>query len=57
MNWQKIGSGYGYNGDTIFQNGGIVCKDIFGQIMIDEYLIGGIKIQKELRINLALFFY
>lgn len=40
--WQKVGSGYGYNGDTIFKNGGIVCKDIFGQIMIDEYPIGGI---------------
>ena len=38
--WTKIGSGYGYNGDTVFKNDGIVCKDIFGQIMIDEYPIG-----------------
>ena len=38
--WQKVGSGYGYNGKTIFSNDGIVCKDIFGQIMVDEYPIG-----------------
>ena len=38
--WQKVGNGYGYNGTTIFQNDGIVCKDIYGQIIIDEYPIG-----------------
>ena len=38
--WTKVGSGYGYNGDTIFVNDGIVCKDIYGQIMVDEYPIG-----------------
>jgi hypothetical protein len=38
--WQKVGSGYGYNGTTIFKNDGIVCKDIYGQIMVDEYPIG-----------------
>ena len=38
--WQRIGSGYGYNGTTIFKNDGIVCKDIYGQIMVDEYPIG-----------------
>lgn len=40
--WQKIGSGYGYNGNTIFKNGQVVCKDIFDQIIIDEYPLGGI---------------
>ena len=38
--WQRIGGGYGYNGTTIFKNDGIVCKDIYGQIMVDEYPIG-----------------
>ena len=41
--WQKIGSGYGYNGNTIFREGGIVCKDISGQIMVDEYPIGAVE--------------
>lgn len=40
--WTKIGSGYGFNGKTIFKNGQVVCKDIFDQIIIDEYPIGGI---------------
>lgn len=35
--WQKIGPGYGYHGNTIFKEGGIVCKEIYGQIMFDEY--------------------
>lgn len=35
--WQKMGSGYGYNGDTIFKVDGVVCKDIYGQLMFDEY--------------------
>lgn len=38
--WTKIGRGYGYNGTTIFREGGVVCKDIYGQIMVDEYPIG-----------------
>ena len=38
--WTKIGHGYGYNGDTIFKHDGIVCKNIFDQIMFDEYPIG-----------------
>lgn len=38
--WTKVGSGYGYNGTTIFTHDGIVCKDIYGQIMFDEYPIG-----------------
>lgn len=37
--WTKVGSGYGYNGRTVFKHDGIVCKDIYGQIMIDEYPI------------------
>lgn len=41
--WTKIGRGYGYNGSTIFREGGIVCKDIYGQIMVDEYPIGQAK--------------
>ena len=35
--WTKIGQGYGYNGSTIFSENGVVCKDIYGQVMIDEY--------------------
>jgi hypothetical protein len=38
--WTRVGSGYGYNGKTIFKNDGIVCKNIYGQIMFDEYPIG-----------------
>ncbi len=30
--WQRLGGVYGYNGDT-----NIVIKDIYGQIMVDEY--------------------
>ena len=37
--WTKAGSGYGFNGKTIFKLDGIVCKDIYGQIMVDEYPI------------------
>ena len=37
--WTKTGGGYGYNGTTIFKNDGVVCKNIFDQIMIDEYPI------------------
>jgi hypothetical protein len=37
--WTKVGHGYGYNGNTIFKHDGVVCKDIYGQIMVDEYPI------------------
>lgn len=37
--WTKIGSGYGYHGTTIFRDGQTVCKEIYGQIMFDEYPI------------------
>ena len=36
----KVNGGYGYNGTTVFRNDGVVCKDISGQIIIDEYPIG-----------------
>ena len=35
--WQRLGGGYGYNGDTIARDGNVVIKDIYGQIMVDEY--------------------
>ena len=35
--WQDTGGGYGYNGDTVFEEEGVVCKDIYGQLMFDEY--------------------
>ena len=35
--WQRLGSGYGYHGSTIFDENGVECKDIYGQIMFDEY--------------------
>ena len=34
--WQKLGSGYGYHGNTIFYENGVTCKEIHGQIMFDE---------------------
>lgn len=34
--WEKLGSGYGYQGDTIFCENGVTCKCIYGQIMFDE---------------------
>ena len=37
--WQKIGNGYGYHGNTIFKDGGVTCKEIYGQIMFDEDLM------------------
>lgn len=41
--WQTLGGGYGFNGETLctFKNqitgGRVVAKDIYGQLMIDEY--------------------
>lgn len=35
--WQKLGNGYGYHGNIIFDENGVVCKEIYGQIMFDEY--------------------
>lgn len=37
--WTKVGNGYGYNGDTLVKMDGIIVKDIYGQIMVDEYPI------------------
>lgn len=35
--WQRLGSGYGYNGTTLAEIDGVRFKDIYGQIMVDEY--------------------
>lgn len=35
--WQKLGNGYGYHGNEILRIGSVVFKDIYGQLMIDEY--------------------
>ena len=35
--WQTLGSGYGFNGKTIAQMGNVQIKEIFDQIMVDEY--------------------
>lgn len=35
--WQKLGSGYGYHGEELLRLGNFVFKDIYGQLMIDEY--------------------
>ena len=35
--WQRLGSGYGFNGTTILRDGNVVFKDIYGQLIIDEY--------------------
>ena len=35
--WEKLGSGYGYNGETIATIDNVKIKDIYGQIIVDEY--------------------
>ena len=35
--WEKLGSGYGYHGTTLLKLGNVVFKEIYGQIMVDEY--------------------
>ena len=35
--WQKLGSGYGYHGTTLLRLGNVVFKNIYEQIMVDEY--------------------
>ncbi len=40
--WQTLGGGYGFHGTTVFSQkepdgGTLVCKEIYGQIMFDEY--------------------
>lgn len=35
--WEKLGPGYGFHGDTILKLGNVVFKDIYGQLIIDEY--------------------
>ena len=35
--WEKLGSGYGYHGTTLLRLGNVVFKNIYEQIMVDEY--------------------
>ena len=35
--WERLGHGYGFHGDTILRLGNVVFKDIYGQLMINEY--------------------
>ena len=35
--WSELGHGYGYDGDMILRIGDVVFKDIYGQLMVDEY--------------------
>lgn len=35
--WERLGPGYGFHGDTLLRLGNVVFKDIYGQLMIDEY--------------------
>jgi len=35
--WERKGNGYGFNGTTIAEIDNVVIKDIYGQIIIDEY--------------------
>lgn len=35
--WQELGQGYGYHGSTILRLGDVVFKEIYGQLMVDEY--------------------
>lgn len=35
--WETLGSGYGFHGNTITTVGNVVFKEIYGQVMVDEY--------------------
>lgn len=35
--WETLGSGYGFHGKTITTVGNVVFKEIYGQVMVDEY--------------------
>lgn len=35
--WETLGSGYGFHGKTITTIGNVVFKEIYGQVMVDEY--------------------
>jgi hypothetical protein len=35
--WTQVGRGYGFYGTTLFQEGNVRFKEIYGQIMVDEY--------------------
>ena len=35
--WEKLGGGYGYHGTTLLRLGNVVFKEIYEQIMVDEY--------------------
>lgn len=35
--WVTLGSGYGFHGKTITTVGNVVFKEIYGQVMVDEY--------------------
>ena len=35
--WEKLGSGYGYHGTTLLRLVNVVFKEIYEQIMVDEY--------------------
>lgn len=35
--WETLGSGYGFHGKTITKVGNVVFKEIYGQVMVDEY--------------------
>ena len=37
LTWEKLGSGYGYHGTTLLRLGNVVFKEIYEQIMVDEY--------------------
>lgn len=35
--WETLGSGYGFHGKTITTVGNVVFKEIYGQVIVDEY--------------------
>lgn len=35
--WETLGSGYGFHGKTITTVGNVVFKEIYDQVMVDEY--------------------
>lgn len=37
FSWEKLGSGYGYHGTTLLRLGNVVFKEIYEQIMVEEY--------------------
>lgn len=50
--WETLGSGYGYEGDEVCRVGNVVFKEIYGQLMADEYAPGEYDYHKDFQSRL-----